>query len=76
MLMKSAFVKYFANSRSVAAFLANEESLATALFKLLVTIEELLVLAPKTASQRIFSFVVVLSKDLSQSSTVSLRVTE
>ena len=49
MLMKSAFVKYFANSRSVAAFLANEESLATALFKLLVTIEELLVLAPKTA---------------------------
>ena len=37
MLMKSAFVKYFANSRSVAAFLANEESLATALFKLLVT---------------------------------------
>ena len=28
MLMKSAFVKYFANSRSVAAFLANEESLA------------------------------------------------
>ena len=30
MLMKSAFVKYFANSRSVAAFLANEESLATA----------------------------------------------
>ena len=50
MLMKSALVKYFANSRSVAAFLANEGSLATALFKLLVTIEELLVLAPKTAT--------------------------
>ena len=49
MFMKSAFVKYFANSKSVAAFLANDESLATALFKLLVTIEELLVLAPKTA---------------------------
>ena len=49
MLMKSAFVKYLANSRSEAAFLANEESLATALFKLLVTIEELLVLAPNTA---------------------------
>ena len=49
MFMKSAFVKNLANSRSVAAFLANEESLATALFKLLVTIEELFVLAPKTA---------------------------
>ena len=33
MFMKSAFVKNLANSRSVAAFLANEESLATALFK-------------------------------------------
>ena len=40
MFMKSAFVKNLANSKSVAAFLANEESLATALFKLLVTIEE------------------------------------
>ena len=49
MFMKSAFVKNLANSKSVAAFLANEESLATAFFKLLVTIEELLVLAPKTA---------------------------
>ena len=49
MLMKSALVKYFANSRSVDAFLANEGSLATELFKLLVTIEELLVIAPKTA---------------------------
>ena len=52
MFMKSAFVKYFANSKSVAAFLANDESLATALFKLLVTIEELLVLAPKTLLHR------------------------
>ena len=34
---------------SLIHILANEESLATALFKLLVTIEELLVLAPKTA---------------------------
>ena len=47
--MKSALVKNLANSKSVAAFLAKEESLATALFKLLVTIEALLVLAPKTA---------------------------
>ena len=49
MLMKSAFVKDLENSKSVAAFLANAGSLATALFKLLVTIEELLVLAPRTA---------------------------
>ena len=35
MFMKSSFVKNLANSKSVAAFLANEESLATALFKLL-----------------------------------------
>lgn len=49
MFMKSALVKYFANSKSVAAFLAKEASLATALFKLLVTIEALFVLAPKTA---------------------------
>ena len=49
MLAKSLLVKYLANSKSVAAFLANVESLATALFKLLITIEELLVLAPRTA---------------------------
>ena len=47
--IKSELTKYFANSRSVAAFLANEESLATALFRLLVYIERLLVLAPNTA---------------------------
>ena len=34
MLMKSAFVKNLENSKSVAAFLANAGSLATALFKL------------------------------------------
>ena len=49
MLMKSALVKNLANSKSVAAFLANAGSLATALFKLLITIEALLVIAPKTA---------------------------
>lgn len=32
-----------------AAFLASEESLATAFFRLSITIEELLVLAPTTA---------------------------
>ena len=47
--MKSEFVKYLANSRSVAAFFAKEESLATAFFKLLVNIDWLLVLAPRTA---------------------------
>ena len=47
--MKSAFVKYLENSKSEAAFLANEESLATAFFRLSITIEELLVLAPTTA---------------------------
>ena len=49
MLINSAFVKYLANSKSEAAFLANDGSLATAFFKLLVTIEALLVLAPNTA---------------------------
>ena len=39
MFMKSEFVKYLANSRSVAAFFAKEESLATAFFKLLVNID-------------------------------------
>ena len=47
--MKSAFVKYLENSKSEAAFLASEESLATAFFRLSITIEELLVLAPTTA---------------------------
>ena len=49
MFMKSAFVKNLANSRSFAALLPNAGSLATAFFKLLITIEELLVLAPNTA---------------------------
>ena len=49
MLMKSEFVKYLANSRSVAAFLANEESLAIALLRLFIIKEVLLVLAPNTA---------------------------
>ena len=49
MLMKSEFVKYLANSKSEAAFFAKAGFLAIALFKLLVTIDELLVLAPSTA---------------------------
>lgn len=48
-LMNAEFVKYLANSKSVAAFFANDGSLAMALFRLPVTMEILLVLAPSTA---------------------------
>lgn len=47
--IKAAFVKNLVNSKSEAAFLANAGSFRIALFRLLVTIEMLLVLAPTTA---------------------------
>ena len=48
-LMNAEFVKYLANSKSVAAFFANDGSLAMAFFRLTVTMEILLDLAPSTA---------------------------
>ncbi len=47
--IKSVLVKYLANSRSEAAFFAKAGSFAMAFFRLLVTIDVLLVLAPSTA---------------------------
>ena len=49
MLMKSAFVKYFANSRSEAAFLPRAGLAATAFFKFSTTPDGLFVRAASTA---------------------------
>ena len=49
MPINSAFVKNLANSKSDAAFLAKEGFLATAAFKLEITIDALFVRAPRTA---------------------------
>ena len=49
MLIKSALVKYLANSRSTAAFLARDGLADTAFFRLAVTADGLLVRAASTA---------------------------